>query len=407
MASDRYTQDQLDKIRKTLSKSLGDSSGQALEKLDSRFTAREEELVVEADPDVVDDSKHGFKPGSKIDLDEIITSGNIDKIIGACAALKGADRPDELRRLVDAVLGHPDCKARHMVETLSKVYKHTELLELLVEKIVQTKGINPLIEALKYSDKSPRAMLQLAKGIAEQGTVNHIMRAIAAAPPGQDEAEITWTMEVIGKGTLEQMLDCVQLINAQSPGAVVLATGVINQKDVPIEPLVRTLTAVKDNPQAATVVAVKLVKTVEVPALVSLLEKYVTDKSTAGEIIVAQLVAKVSQQPSRKPELLKAAKYMRNDCVAGKMLAWGIVKYGDQEMWEKAYKRIANPGAKAMVAVAFGKKAGMFGTLKHLGKAGWDLSKKTGEAAAASKEGQEKLNEILTNVLEEALGSGD
>ncbi|MEG3641510.1 hypothetical protein [Magnetococcus sp. PR-3] len=410
MARDNFTQKQLDSIKDQLSKSLGDKSGKALENLDSRFTAREEEVIVEANPDVMDDQSAtgGFKPGSKIDVDEVIAEGKMAPLIGTLAPLvKIEDKKADLRKVVEAVINHPEVKAYNLVEALTRVRKNSDMVALLVDQVVARKGINPLIDALKVSGVNKVAMQKLAAGIAEMGTINHLLRAIASCPKNQEEVEITLTMEVIGKGALEQMLEAIKLIDPLSPGAVVLATGVANVKSLPVEPCVRALTAVKDNEAGAQILAKRLVEMVEVPALVSLLEKYVTETTPAAHVVVTQLIHKVIIQPSRNKELVKATKAVRGDSLPAQMLATAIVKYCEKEVWEKVYPRMGGHNSKVILACAYGKKGGMFGTIRKLGKAGYDMSKHTGEANKLMKEAWDRCEVVAREVLQVELGKSD
>nr|CRH07923.1 Conserved protein of unknown function [Candidatus Magnetococcus massalia] len=405
MARDQFTQKQLDSIKEQLQKSLGDeNSTKAVGNLENRFTAKEEEIIVEANPDVMDDphATGGFKPGSKIDVDEVISEGKMGPMVATLGPLVKLDgREADLKKVVDAIISHPEVKSFNLVEALGKVKKNVNMVELLVEQIANRKGINPLIDALKAAGKSKKAMAMLAQGISEEGTVNHLLRAIASAPRDQDEVEITLTMEVIGKGSLEQMLEAVKLIDPMSPGAVVLATGIGNLRTLPLEPLIRALTAIKDNEKAAFILTKRLVNTVEVPALVSLLEKYVSDITPPAQVVMTYLIHKVMIQPSRNVELSKATKVVRGDSITAQMLATALVKFGDQDALERAYKRMgACHNAKVILAVAFAKKGGMFGTIRKLGKPGWDMSKHSGEANKLMKGAWARCEELATDVLE-------
>ncbi|ABK42852.1 hypothetical protein Mmc1_0326 [Magnetococcus marinus MC-1] len=407
MARDNFTQKQLDNIKSQLAKTLGDQSSTALENLDNRFTAREEEVIIEANPDVMDDhsATGGFKPGAKIDVDEVIAEGKLGPMLGTLGPLvKIEEKKADLRRMVEAIINHPEIKAFNLVEALTRVRKNSEMVGLLVDQVVARKGINPLIDSLKVSGINKPAMQKLAAGIAEMGTINHLLRAIASCPKNQEEVEITLTMEVIGKGALEQMLEAIKLIDPMSPGAVVLATGVANVKNLPVEPCVRALTAVKDNEGGAQILAKRLVEMVEVPALVSLLEKYVSETTPAAHVVVTQLIHKVMIQPSRNKELIKATKAVRGDSMPAQMLATAIVKFCDKDDWERTFLRVAGHNSKVILACAYGKQGGMFGTIRKLGKAGYDMSKNAAEANKLMKEAWDRCTEVARDVLQVELG---
>ena len=102
------------------------------------------------------------------------------------------EEPKDIRQLVAAILKHADTKSFHLVEALSRVKEDKELVDALVHGMTSRKGVNPLIEALKYAVISPDAMKNLALSISDQGTVNHVLRAVASAPVNQPECEIIW-----------------------------------------------------------------------------------------------------------------------------------------------------------------------------------------------------------------------
>ncbi|MEO5366592.1 MAG: hypothetical protein H7831_09610 [Magnetococcus sp. WYHC-3] len=380
---DHYSSDELARIRATLKEQLGDNSGTALKNLEERFVPSEktrppEELVDERGDAV------GWA-GGEVNVDEVISDGQLDKMIRALPVFK--DAAADQGKLVAAIMKHPEVKSFHLVEALSKVSKDPSLVDALVQRIVSNKGVNPLIDACRFAAVSPASMRALAQGIAEEGTVNHIMRAIASAPRDQPDAEIIWTMEVIGKGGLDQITECIKLIDPASPGAVVLATGLANRKEVKMEILVRSLSVLKDSPKAATVLAVRLAGMVEDNALASLLEKHVSDKTEAGEVLVAKLV-----HGGRVKELSRVTRFMRADSVASRMLAVGIMRHNDADLLLTAYERFsAAPIAQAMVGTEFVKKKGTFGALKAMGKKALEFGKLATEVANGTKEGRERL----------------
>ncbi|MBF0137778.1 MAG: hypothetical protein H7833_03670 [Magnetococcus sp. DMHC-1] len=398
---DRYSADQLAKIRATLKDTLGEDAAKALENLDNRFVPARESS--DGDENAPKGKKKMERPtasskANKIDVEELARSGQIAKMVEALPHVLGD--AIKVKALISAILNNGETKAMHLVDALSKVHKQVDLIDPLVQKIVSFKGINPLVDSLKFSTASPSAMRLLAQGIAEQGTVNHILRAIAGAPKNQDEAEVIWTMEVIGKGSVDQVLDAMKLIDPLSPGSVILATGLVNRKGIQAEPLVRGLTACKDNPKSSTLVAATLCKMIEVPALISILEKYLPDKCEAAEIIIAQLVHRCVDFSNRNREVVEAARYIKADSMAGQILALGLIKLDNDDELLRGYKRLpANSMAKKMTALAIIKKKGKLMSLRTLGKEGWDLTKDADAIEKAGRVAQARYKWILTNLL--------
>ncbi|MBF0623778.1 MAG: hypothetical protein HQL82_03120 [Magnetococcales bacterium] len=391
----QYSAEQLEQIRATLKDSLGDDSTTALDNLNNRFTPGVEAPETEKKPGR-SLSKTGSSLGkvSKIDVEEVIRSGNITKMLEAVPIVLG--EPNKINALIDALLKNGEVKSFHLVEALGKVHKDKDLVERLVDGIITRKGVNPLVDSLKFAVISPKAMLDLARSLAEQGTVNHILRAIAGAPKGQDEVEIIWTMEVIGKGTIDQMLDAIKLIETSSPGTVVLATGIVNRKGTSVESMVRALGAAKENPKAATILVVPLVKKMDVPVLISLMEKYLPDKNPASEIVAAQLVNRCLGHATRSKELATAIRFARNETMTAQILAWGLVKQDKLDQILRGYNRLPSPTmAKKMLAMGVVKMKGKLMSLKELGKAGWDLTSNTAEIAKAMNETQARYKQIL------------
>ncbi|MBF0110607.1 MAG: hypothetical protein HQL76_15670 [Magnetococcales bacterium] len=390
---DLYTAEQLAKIRATLQENLGDAKSHALENLDSRFAAKADEVADSDKKKHKDEKVH-------VDVPSVLAEGNLKKMIAALGDVK--DNPADCRTLVAAIIQHKEVKAFHLVEAMSKVPGDRELVDSLVQGITARKGVNPLIDALRHAEISPSAIKLLAKGIAEQGTINHIIRAIATAPSDQPEAEIIWAMEVIGKGTMEQILEALNLLNAKSPGTVILATGLVNRKEVAIEPLVRALTSSKDNPKASAILAVELTRQADLNSLVTLLEKYISDGTAAGEIIVTRLVFRSLIERGRTKLLAKAARFVKGDSLAGKILAMGIVELGDGAEMEKAFPRLSgHPTGQKIVAVGLNSKLGGLKALRLLGGSFFKLSKFQDEASAATKEARGRYNQILKEVLGE------
>ncbi|HIJ83756.1 MAG: hypothetical protein HW380_2802 [Magnetococcales bacterium] len=391
---DLYTAEQLAKIRATLQDNLGDGSTHALENLDARFVAKEKE---KAEPEK---SKKNKEEKVHVDVGSVLEEANLKKMLAALQDVK--DNPQDRRTMVAAIIQHKEVKAFHLVEALSKVPTDKELVDSLVHGITSRKGVNPLIDALRHAEISPTSIKSLAKGIAEQGTINHIIRAIATAPSDQPEAEIIWAMEVIGKGTMEQILEAFNLLNAKSPGTVILATGLVNRKEVAIEPLVRALTSCKDNAKASAILSVELTRQADLNSLVTLLEKYIGDSTAAGEIIVARLVFRSLIERGRTKLLAKAARFVKGDSMAGKILAMGIVDLGDAAEMEKAFPRISShPVGQKIVAVGLHKKIGGLKALRLLGGAFFKIAKFQDDVSAASKEARARYNQIVKEVLGE------
>lgn len=403
---DLYTSEQLAKIRATLKEALGSLAYSALENLDQRFTAATEFPVDEGGSGM--GNRRGGSISSKdddkkpsVDLESVIHEGRLKKMLDTLAKIQ--NEPDQVRTLVAEILRHREVKAFHMVEAMSRVTGDVELVNALAHGIVSHKGVNPLIDGLRHATISPDAMKSLALGVAEQGTVNHVIRAIATAPPDQPEAEIIWAMEVMGRGSMEQMLEAIKLMANDSPGTTILATGIVNRKDLAIEPLVRAITASKGNTKATSILAVALTKLADTPALVTLLEKYVTDDTDAGEILTAKLVQRSLEEKGRPKLMAKAARVMNGNSMAGKILAMGIVDQGDPIQLEMAYQRMNHLTGKQTVAAGIAKKLSAFHALRLLGGDYFKLSKIQAVADATIKEARQRYNWIILNILGEEL----
>ncbi|MBF0125975.1 MAG: hypothetical protein HQM02_02080 [Magnetococcales bacterium] len=401
---DQYTSEQLAKIRATLAEALGDDASQALDNLDHRFVAASEELAAEASHGPGARKSHSDgddEKKSSVDVESVIQEGRLKKMLETLDKIQ--DDSEQVRTLVAEILRHREVKAFHMVDAMSKVTNDVELVNALAHGIVSHKGVNPLIDGLRHATISPEAMKSLAMGVAEQGTVNHIIRAIATAPPNQPEAEVIWAMEVMGRGSMEQMLEAIKLLANTSPGAIILATGIVNRKEVAIEPLVRSLSATKGNAKATTILAVALTKLADTGSLVTLLEKYVTDDTDAGEILTVKLVQRSLEEKGRPKLMAKAARVMHANSMAGKILCMGIVDQGDPGQLEATYQRIGHPVGKQMVAVGISKKLSALKALQLLGGDYFKLSKFQATADAATKEARQRYNWILMHVLGESL----
>lgn len=401
-----YTSEQLAKIRQTLENALGDEAQQALENLDHRFIPAAE--ITDDDPSISGGSRrsmsssHDDDKKTAVDLDSVIHEGRLKKMLETLGKIQ--EEPDQVRTLVAEILRHREVKAFHMVDAMSKVTEDVELVNALANGIVSHKGVNPLIDGMRHATISPEAMKSLAQGVADQGTINHIIRAIATAPPNQPESEIIWAMEVMGRGTMEQMLEAIKLMANNSPGTTILATGIVNRKEVAIEPLVRALTATKGNAQATSILAVALTKLADTASLVTLLEKYVTDDTDAGEILTAKLVQRSLEEKGRPKLMAKAARVMNGNSMAGKILAMGIVQQGDPIQLEAAYQRMNHNSGKKILAIGIAKKMSAFKSMRLLGGDYFKQSSLQAASDAATKEARQRYNWILLNILGETLG---
>ncbi|MBF0585095.1 MAG: hypothetical protein HQL80_12795 [Magnetococcales bacterium] len=393
---DIYTAEQLERIRSTLGASLGDKSAQALETLETRFAPA---------PDISEEDAKLMKLREKletksVDVDAVIATGRLPAMISSLDRAK--EEPEKQKRLVSVILNHKEAKAPSLVEALSKVSDKLELVEMLVAGIVAQRGVNPLIDALRYATISQTAYNTLAKGIAEQGTVNHMIRTIGTAPRGQPDAELMWAMEIMRKGTLEQMLESMNLLEDDSPGIVALATGVTNRKDVGVEPMVRALAHCKNNAKASAILSRALTDVADVNAIVVILEKYISDGSDAGEIITVKLVHRTKFAKSREGLLFKACRHMRADSMAGKILAMAIYDLGDADKMADAYQRMqAHPNGQKILAMGAYKKLSAFKAMALLGKKYFQMSPIMAEAEEYLKEARKRYEWVLREVLEE------
>ena len=399
---DTYTSAQLEKIRGTLSDSLGNSSNDAIDRLDERFVAKEDSPLSDATTtrttQPTEESRKKLAEKRKFDLDLLINKGNLQSMLAGVEYLK--DDYGALLKLVRAILDHQQTKAFHLLEVLKILNKNPEILEMLVSGMIARKGINHLIDAMHIVKSNPESMKKLASSIADQGTVNHIIRTIATAPKEQPEAETILTMEVIARGTVKQILEVFKLIEPGSPGGVVLATGLVNRKEVTIESLVVAIKASKDDILATTILTVALANLADVPTLVNLLEKYISDTTYAGEILTSKLVHQSLNERGRIKLMAKAAQYMHSGSIAGQILAMGIVEQGDVVQMERAYNRMrTHPIGQKIVAVGIIEKLGTLKAMRILGSQYFNIAKFQTQVSSATKEARELYKHILKENL--------
>ena len=397
-AGDKYTAEQLENIRKTLRSSLGENSEQALQSLESRFTAAPDLTEEEAKLERLrgNDEK-------KIDIDRVIALG---RIIGMQSALlEVKEEPAKQKRLVAAIMEHSEAKAGDLVDAMGAVSNRAELIEAIVATITGQRGVNPLIDAMRHATISQKALNSLARTIAEQGSVNHLIRTIGTAPRNQPDAEVILAMEVMRKGSIEQMIEALNLLDDKSPGVVIVATGVVNRKDVGIEPLVRAMSNCKNNTKASALLALEVTKRAEIGALITLLERYISDESDAGEILTAKLVQRAlhtKPQPDQESLLLKACRHMHADSMAGKILIWGILEQSDPAQIESAYARMyGHPKGRQLAGLGIFKKLSFIKATRLLGKEYFRMSKVQPELEAELKEIKKRYHWIIKEVLGE------
>ncbi|MBF0189215.1 MAG: hypothetical protein HQL50_14930 [Magnetococcales bacterium] len=399
MSRDRYSSEQLAQIRSLLQDTLGDDgAAQALENLDQRFTPAEEAAAAKEAEQEETNTARVDRNKNQIDVAEVIKGGKLHEMIEALGQLE--EQPKESRALVASILKHKEVKSFHLCEALGKVSDDLELVDALVHGIISRKGVNPLIDALKHAVISPKAMKSLALSIADQGTVNHVLRAIASAPKDQPEAEITWAMEVMGKGAVEQMVEALNLIDEKSPGVVVLATGIVSREEAKIESKVRALAKCLNNEKACSIIAAHMATTVDVPSLVPLLEKYAKDSTVAGEIVVSQLVYKSLTTQGREKLITTACRRIRTNSMSGRILAMGICKMGNLAVMEKAFGMLSScPSGQAIVGVEFIKKKGMLMAIKALGMKVRESAKKQADVKKDISEATARYKVILKEHL--------
>lgn len=386
----RFTPEQLAKIKSTLKNNLGEDSDKVVGSFDKRFAGGGGGEVDDA-PGA--DGKPKRPEFGKVDVPGIINEGNIPKMIQAIADIGG--EPNGTKALVQSIMAHKDAKGYHLVEALAKVKQDKELVAMLVDAIVANGALNPIIEALRSATVCNESMKKLAQTVAELGSVNQIIRAIATAPSNED-TEAIWAMEIIGKGTSEQMLEALSLINKESSGVVILATGLASLPDNNVPTMVRALPACKENPQAAAIIAKEVAKLADVNSMVGILEKFVPQESEAGELLIAKLVDK-----GRINQMLEAARQVRVDSPASKLLAMGIIsRAGGMTELERGYKLLGQTTiAKNMIANEILKKKGKLMAMKFLGKEVFEIGKKSSDLDAFTRKAKKRVQYILENEL--------
>ncbi|MBF0611937.1 MAG: hypothetical protein G8345_07585 [Magnetococcales bacterium] len=389
----RFSPEQLDKIRATLQLGLGDDSADILESLENRFGANAPpEHAAEAESGGSDDGKSHHRVPGQVNVARIIQEEKVEKMLEAIPSVR--DNPANLRALIVAILQHG--KAFHMVDALSKVRSDVELVNALVHGIINKTGVNPLIDALRYAGESQLAMQALAHAICKQGTIQHIIRAIATVHKNPEVSQI-WALEVMGKGNVEQMLEALNLIDKDSNGPVILVTGIVSNKESSTEQLIRALQGCKENPKALAVVAVELAKRADTSSMVTLLDKYVSDSTDAGEIVVAKLVNK-----GRPQQIADACKHITSDSNAARILAWGVATKCALDQLLRAHRLLTtSPMARQMVGLEIVKKRGKLMAMKDLGSEVWDLVKNQAEIEAFMRKSQKRLEWVLKNQLGE------
>jgi hypothetical protein len=397
--SSRYSAEQLEKIRETLANTLGSESAQVLKDMERRIRPKEETPDFEEDGTVAAASDPAAAKGvaglGQLNIPRLVQAGNIEKMLEALPQV--VDNPQFTRMIVAAILKHPDAKQFHMADALNKVYKDVELVNALVHGMVTRKGVNPLIDSIRFVGESPPAMKALAVAICEQGTVNHMIRALANSK-GNPDAENILAMEVMDKGTLDQMQEAMKLMDSQSPGMVILATGLIARENVPVEQLVRGLMAGKDNEPAANLLAVEVAKVADVTSLLSALEKYVRDTTEAGEIVTARII-----QNGRAKQLLSACRHVTTGSNASLMLAVGITKKGTPEDVYRGFRMMAaNPQAKQILGLDLVRQKGKFMAMRQLGSEVFELVKKQNDIQQFAAKAWHRYNYLLQTFFGDA-----
>ncbi|MBF0453315.1 MAG: hypothetical protein HQL72_00690 [Magnetococcales bacterium] len=400
MINSPYTEEQIKQIRATLHATMGNTLDGALDKLVARLDAKgggedtEETILNRPLPSQEEEEEET----QKLDLDAIIQSGNVAKLLLSLKKIKGD--LETCDRIVDALLAHPKGKSFQLVDALEKTFHHPSILEKIVDGLVTRKGVTPLIEALKYTETSPSSATKLATAICHNGTVNHLIRSLATLPSGLSGAEIVLAMEIIARGGVQQILEACKLLSHHSPGIIVLATGLTNRQDPTIEPLVRALNAVSENHVASAILATKLAQISDPKSLVALLAKHLSDETSAGEILTCQLVYHCLQKEGGTKLMAKAARYMRQDSLSGNILAMGIVKQGNEKQMERAYNRMkSHPMGQKIVAAGIVKKLGKIKAIKILGRKIFKISGDEKSTKKAHKEALTQYEMILKGDL--------
>jgi hypothetical protein len=397
--SELYSEEQIRHIRSTLQSTMGEVLGGTLDNLESRFQTR----TITNEADEPENKKQPPSPEEKsdkklhLDIDEVIEKNRLLSLLSSLDDAK--ENLTQSSRLVTALLAHPEAKPFHLVNALGKTFRHKKLLCQIVDDLCTRKGITPLIDALGLAESCPEEVTKLATAIAQNGSVNHLIRSIATAPKNQPKAEIILTMEVMARGSTQQILEAINLLDAHSPGAIILATGLVNRSEIAIEPLVRALNSVKINHVASAVLAIKISEMSDTTTLVTLLEKYVSDDSSAGEILTTKLVHQSLKEKGRTKYMAKASSYMHKNSISGKILAMGILKQGSVIQMERAYKRMKpHPIGQKMMAVGISKKLGTIKAMKILGSQLFKISTFEKEVKAAFQEAQEYYELVLVDL---------
>lgn len=392
---DTYDEEKLKKIRATLSNVLEDTHSFALDHLDKRFLPEEAVRVENEEKKIKEEEARKKKSGP-----EKRAAIPKRKLLDILSGLEDVQEDvDKARALIEEVSNHPQTKAFHLVEMMDKLRHHPSLVDILAKDIATRKGLNPMIDALHCAVNSPEAIKILARSIAEKGTVNHIIRAIGTAPKQQPYAETLWTTEIMYRGNAGQMLEALNLLESDSPGLLILATGLVHREEIGIEPLVRATQATKENYKASAILAVKLAQLCDSFSLVSLLESHVSDTSYAGQVLVAKLVHQSLYEKGHGRSLVKAAGFMRGKSMAGHMLAMGILELSDVELLEKSYNRMKfHPTGQQMLAVGIARKAGKLKAMRILGSQLLSISKIEAETEKKIAEAR-KFHDLLLEVL--------
>ena len=168
--------------------------------------------------------------------------------------------------------------------------------------------------------------------------------------------------------------------------------------------LVRALPACKENQQAANILANEIAKKADVHSLVGILDKFVSHETEAGEMLVAKLVDK-----GRLNQMMDAAKLMRSDSVASRILAVGLVENlagkgdGGVEALHKGFRVLGGaPTARKILALEIIKIKGKLMAMTLLGKEVFEFTKNQAEIDGLAKKARKRYDWILKNELSEA-----
>jgi hypothetical protein len=328
---------------------------------------------------------------------KLASEGRLQDMMDGLKRVK--ENKGEAKILVEAILINKQTRAFHLLEVLKDTKQHEEIVDSLVSGIVSRKAINSLIDALSFVENSPNALRHLAEAIVATGKINQIIRAIGTAPKGLPDAEIIWTVEILSKGTLEQIMEAVKLLEVNSPGMIILVAGLVNRDDIAIESLVRAIDFTKSNPNATTLLATAIVRIADAPTIVTLLEKHISDSSYAAEILVTGLVNKSTKGRGKGKLLSKASRCMRSDSTAGQILAMGIVKQKNSEILLNSYNSMkSHQIGRKMIAVGIVDTLGKMQAMKILGSQYFKISKFREEVSAATEEASSFYQFILADL---------